>query len=135
MTDRLSQERRSWLMSRIGGKNTRPELAVRSLLHRLGFRFRLHRKDLPGTPDIVLPGRQAVVLVNGCFWHGHSCKQKGMPKSRTDYWNQKIEANRYRDARVQRQLRRLGWKVVVVWECELKTPERLERKLSKSIDR
>ena len=133
MADRLSPEHRSWLMSRIGGKNTQPEVLVRSLLHRLGYRFSLHRRDLPGTPDIVLPVRGAVVFVNGCFWHGHSCKRTRMPKSRMDYWGPKIDANRRRDARKRRQLVSLGWKVVVVWECELKNPGKLEDKLLRSI--
>lgn len=133
MVDRLSPERRSWLMSRIGGKNTRPEVLVRSMLHRLGYRFSLHRRDLPGTPDIVLPARGAVVFVNGCFWHGHACKRSRMPKSRIDYWGAKIDANRLRDARKRRQLVSLGWKVVVVWECELKHPDKLESKLLRLI--
>jgi DNA mismatch endonuclease (patch repair protein) len=94
----------------------------------------LHRKELPGTPDIVLPGRGAAVFVNGCFWHGHACKREKMPKSRKDYWEPKIDANRRRDARKRRQLKSLGWKVVVVWECELKRPESLERKLVRQID-
>lgn len=116
-------------MSRIRGADTKPEIAVRSLLHRMGYRFRLHRRELPGTPDIVLPGRISAIFVDGCFWHGHSCKRSRMPKSREDYWREKIEGNRRRDARKRRELRALGWKVVVVWECEIKRPERLARKL------
>jgi DNA mismatch endonuclease Vsr len=131
--DRLSPERRSWLMSRIHGANTKPELAVRSLLHRMGYRFRLHQKDLPGTPDIVMRGRGTVVFVHGCFWHGHACKRTKMPKSRVDYWAEKIEGNRRRDARKRRKLKSLGWNVVVVWECELKRPDRLAGKLRRSI--
>jgi DNA mismatch endonuclease (patch repair protein) len=132
--DRLSPEHRSWLMSRIRGSNTKPEIAVRSLLHRLGYRFRLHRRDLPGTPDIVLPGRETVVFVHGCFWHGHACKRTKMPKSRVDYWGEKIDANRRRDVRKRKNLKRLGWKVVVVWECELKRPDRLAEKLRRAIE-
>lgn len=120
-------------MSRIRGTNTKPELAVRSLLHRMGYRFRLHRKDLPGTPDIVLPGRGTVVFVHGCFWHGHACKRTKMPKSRVEYWAGKIEANRRRDARKRRKLKALGWNVVIIWECELKRPDRLAEKLERSI--
>lgn len=127
--DRLSPERRSWLMSRIKAANTKPEIAVRSLLHRIGYRFRLHRRDLPGTPDIVLPGRGAVIFVHGCFWHGHACKRDKMPKSRNDYWIEKIAANKTRDGRKRRQLRSLGWKVVVVWECEAKNLPKLANKL------
>jgi DNA mismatch endonuclease, patch repair protein len=121
-------------MARIRGSNTQPELAVRSLLHRLGYRFRLQRRDLPGTPDIVMPARKVVVFVHGCFWHGHWCKRTKMPKSRVDYWNEKIEGNRRRDVRKRRKLRSLGWKVVVVWECELKRPERLAMKLKRSVE-
>lgn len=133
--DRLSPERRSWLMSRIGSKNTRPEIAFRSLLHRLGYRFRLHRRDLPGTPDIVLPGWSTVVFVHGCFWHGHACKRDRMPKSRMVYWTQKIEANRRRDARKARTLRSLGWRVLTVWECELRDPARLSDRIVRLLDR
>lgn len=134
MTDRLDPQHRSWLMSRIAGSNTKPELAVRSMLHRMGFRFGLHRRDLPGTPDIVLPARGAVVFVNGCFWHGHACKTEKMPKSRIEYWGPKIEATRRRDARKLRELRALGWRTVVVWECELKNPTKLARKLLRLLD-
>lgn len=120
-------------MSKIGPRDTKPELAVRSLLHRLGYRFRLHRKDLPGTPDLVLPRHGVAIFVHGCFWHGHSCKIDKMPKSRTDYWGPKIEANKARDARKTRQLRKLGWRVLSIWECELKQPERLAKRLSARI--
>lgn len=133
MTDRLSPEARSRLMSRIRSRDTGPERAVRSILHGLGFRFRLHRRDLPGTPDIVLPGRGMVVFVHGCFWHGHRCKVDKMPKSRIDYWGPKIEANKARDKRKSAKLRRLGWSVVTVYECELKLPERLAARLFKRI--
>jgi DNA mismatch endonuclease (patch repair protein) len=133
MADRLTPEARSRLMSRIGSKNTGPELAVRSLLHRMGYRFRLHRKGLPGTPDIVLPGRGIAIFVNGCFWHGHACKVKKMPKSRVDYWAPKISANVLRDARKRRQLRRLGWRVLVIWECDTKNEERLSAKLGRHL--
>ncbi|PPJ41186.1 MULTISPECIES: very short patch repair endonuclease [unclassified Pseudoxanthomonas] len=131
--DRLSPERRSWLMSRIRGANTKPEIEVRSMLHRMGYRFRLHRRDLPGTPDIVLPGRGTVVFVHGCFWHGHVCKRTKMPKSRTKYWVEKIETNRSRDSRKRRGIRALGWKVVIVWECELKRPDKLAKKLQRAL--
>lgn len=133
MTDRLTPEARSRLMSKIGRANTGPERCVRSLLHRLGYRFRLQVASLPGTPDIVLPGRKAVVFVHGCFWHGHVCKTGKMPKSRVSYWVQKIDANRNRDRRQQRLLRKLGWKVILVWECELKDSVKLENKLQLAI--
>lgn len=133
MIDRLTPEARSRLMSRIRSGDTGPERAVRSLLHRLGLRFRLHRRDLPGTPDIVLPGRGIAIFVNGCFWHGHRCKTGKMPKSRTDYWGPKIEANKLRDRRKSAALRRLGWRVLVVHECELRKPDTLARKLRRLI--
>ena len=133
--DRLTPERRSWLMSRIGSKNTEPEVAFRSLIHRLGYRFRLHRRDLPGTPDLVLPGRRTVVFVHGCFWHGHACKREKMPKSRMDYWGPKIEANRQRDRKKARALRALGWRVITVWECELRNPDKLSTRIVRLLDR
>ena len=129
--DRLTPEARSRLMSRIGARDTSPELRVRSLLHRIGCRFRLHARDLPGTPDIVMPARGSVVFVNGCFWHGHRCKVGRMPKSRIDYWGAKIEANQRRDRRKSRLLRKLGWRVITVWECELKDTPRLQRRLAR----
>lgn len=116
-------------MSRIGPANTGPEIAVRSILHGLGYRFRLHRRDLPGTPDIVLPRFGTVVFVHGCFWHGHGCKKGRMPKSRTEYWGPKIEANRVRDAKKRRQLRALGWRVMTVRECEIRDSDKLRRRL------
>lgn len=133
MADIVDPVTRSVMMSRIRGKNTKPELTLRSLLHRQGFRFRLHGRELPGRPDIVFPRHKAVVFVHGCFWHGHACKVDKMPKSRTDYWGPKIEANRARDVRKAAKLRRLGWKVVTVYECELKQPERLARRLQTRI--
>lgn len=135
MADRITPEARSRLMSKIGPKNTGPELLVRSLLHRMGYRFRLHRKGLPGTPDIVLPGRSVAIFVNGCFWHGHACKVGKMPKSRLDYWGPKIEANIARDAKKRRQLRRLGWRTIVVWECGIKDEEKLAARLRRHLDR
>lgn len=130
MTDPLSPAQRSALMSRIRGKDTQPELAVRRLLHAMGYRFRLHRRDLPGTPDIVLPGRRKVVFVNGCFWHGHrTCKVGRTPKTRTEFWTQKMARNRRRDARKVRALRAAGWKVTIVWECQTRTPSTLATRL------
>ncbi len=134
MVDRLTPERRSRLMSRIGPRDTGPELRVRSLLHRLGYRFRLHRRDLPGTPDVVLPGRGKAIFVHGCFWHGHVCKVGKMPKSRKGYWGPKIAANRERDMRKRRQLAAQGWRSIVVWECATKDETRLARKLERFLD-
>lgn len=121
-------------MSRVGSEDTKPELRVRSLLHRLGYRFRLHRRDLPGTPDIVLPSRSIVVFVHGCFWHGHRCKIGKMPKSRTEYWGSKIAANVARDARKRRALYRLGWRSIVIWECEIRDERKLARRLKRFLD-
>ena len=129
--DRLTREHRSWLMSRIASKNTKPELAVRSTLHRLGFRFRLHRRGLPGTPDLVLPRFRVVVFVHGCFWHGHYCKREKMPKTNRRFWGEKIEANRTRDLRNRRALSRLGWRSLVVWECQAADPVRLALRLER----
>lgn len=129
MADRLQPEARRRLMQTVKGKNTGPELEVRSLLHRLGYRFRLHRRDLPGTPDIVLPGRGAAIFVHGCFWHGHECRIGRLPKSRLDYWAPKIQDNRARDERKHSQLVAAGWRVLTVWQCELADLKALERRL------
>lgn len=121
MTDTISKERRSWNMSRIKGRDTRPELKVRSLLHRAGFRFRLHSKELPGRPDIILPKYQAVIFVHGCFWHRHAgCRNATLPSTRHTFWKEKLEGNVVRDERNQAALEATGWSVFTVWECELK---------------
>jgi DNA mismatch endonuclease (patch repair protein) len=129
--DRLTPDARRRLMQAVKPEHTTPELAVRSLLHRMGCRFRLHRRDLPGTPDIVLPGRGCVVFVNGCFWHGHRCRWGRLPKTRIEYWSAKMKANRERDRRKRAELRAAGWQVATVWQCELRQPERLEARLRK----
>jgi DNA mismatch endonuclease, patch repair protein len=117
-------------MSRIKAKNTKPELAVRSFLHRRGFRFALHRRDLPGTPDIVLPQYRTVVFVHGCLWHGHiPCSKYLPPRTHREYWIPKIRENRRRDARQLRELRALGWRVFVVWECQIASGRLLEARL------
>lgn len=123
MVDVLTRERRSWNMSRIRGRDTAPEKLVRSVLHRSGYRFRLHSKKLPGRPDIVLPKHRTVVFVHGCFWHRHrGCRFAYTPKSRIAFWMAKFEGNVERDRRNARELRRLGWKFVTVWECEAGRP-------------
>jgi len=127
--DRLTRKRRSWNMSRIRGTNTDPEIRVRSLLHRLGYRFRLHGRDLPGKPDIVLRKYNAVVLVHGCFWHRHGCKWTYVPKSNKDFWRVKFERNVARDALVRKQLRAHGWRVLTIWACTTKDEKQLERRL------
>lgn len=132
--DKLSTERRSWNMARIQAEDTRPEVRVRSILHRMGYRFRLHLKELPGTPDIVLFKYRTVVLVHGCFWHRHcGCKYAYNPKSRADFWREKFANNVKNDIRVKRQLKVRGWKVVTVWECQVPDIERLTKRLSTEI--
>ncbi len=132
--DRIDRQRRSWNMSRIHGKNTKPEIVVRSLLHRLGFRFRIHVKTLPGRPDIVLPRWKTVVLVHGCFWHRHgNCQFAYTPKSRREFWLSKFEANVSRDKKTLGLLRKAGWKPIVVWECEIRDLEKLSRRLKQRI--
>ncbi len=121
MADTLTSERRSWNMSRIRGRNTRPELRLRSLLHRAGFRFRLHAKELPGRPDIVLPKYRTAIFVHGCFWHRHpGCRNTSAPSTRREFWHDKFEGNVSRDARNRAALQAAGWTVITVWECELK---------------
>jgi len=108
------------MMRRIKSRDTAPELTVRRLLHSLGYRFRLHRRDLPGSPDVVLPGKKAVIFVHGCFWHHHSCKLGRTPKGNQEYWVPKLARNVERDRRVRREIRALGWKVLVIWECQVR---------------
>jgi DNA mismatch endonuclease (patch repair protein) len=132
MVDRLTPERRSWLMSRVISKNTTPELAVRKMVHGLGFRFRLHPSDLAGKPDIVLPKWRSVIFVHGCFWHRHKgCKKATSPKSRVSFWKEKFARNVARDAAVRRKLNRDGWRVLTVWQCELADEPRLLARLKR----
>jgi len=122
---------RSETMRRVHSQDTAPEFSVRSLLHSLGYRFRLHRRDLPGVPDIVFPSRRCVLFVHGCFWHGHECPRGGrIPKTRTAYWLKKRAANLARDARHHQELDDLGWRWLVLWECELKDRETLTQRLA-----
>src|SRR5437660_1250360 len=117
--DRIDKQRRSWNMSRIKSKDTRPEILVRSTLHAMGYRFRLHSRALPGSPDIVLPKHHTALFVHGCFWHRHTgCRFAYTPKSRKKFWFAKFAANIARDIKASRALRQLGWKPVIVWECE-----------------
>jgi len=131
MPDVVDKETRSRMMSGIKGKNTKPEMVVRSFLHRQGFRFRLHSKTLPGKPDIVLPKFKTVVFVHGCFWHRHLCQQFVWPKTRMAFWKEKLEGNVARDKRKRRTLRFLGWTVITLWECGISETslKRLQRKL------
>ena len=121
MTDIVDSDKRSEIMSRIRNRDTAPEMIVRRMAHRLGFRFRLHRKDLPGSPDIVFPRHRAVIMVHGCFWHRHSgCKHASSPQTRVRFWEDKFRGNVVRDRRNETALRELGWRVMVIWECETK---------------
>lgn len=130
MTDTVSPRRRREIMSAVKGKNTAPEMTVRRLVHRLGYRYGLHCADLPGSPDLVFRSRGKVVFVHGCFWHAHRCPAGDrIPKTRPEFWTAKIDSNRRRDIRNKRELSRLGWSYMVVWECELKANERLARRL------
>jgi DNA mismatch endonuclease (patch repair protein) len=133
--DKLSREARSALMSRIRGKNTQPELIVRRLVHSMGFRYRLYRSELPGTPDLVFPGRRRVVFVHGCFWHNHQgCPGVRLPKSRKASWLKKLARNSERDRRVLAALRKMGWRTLVVWECQLRGLGRLRSRVARFLD-
>lgn len=128
--DSVDKLTRSKIMSRVRGKNTTPELIVRSVTHAMGYRFRLHRKDLPGKPDLVFPGRKKIVLVNGCFWHLHSCERYKIPKTNEEFWLRKLKLNQQRDQVVEEKLKALGWSVLTIWECEIKDKGKLERILT-----
>ncbi|MCA8298803.1 DNA mismatch endonuclease Vsr [Burkholderia sp. AU30198] len=120
MVDVVDSATRSRMMSGIRGRNTKPEILIRSLLHRQGFRFRLHVRDLPGKPDIVLPRYHAVIFVHGCFWHGHDCSLFKLPRTRPDFWREKIDRNRANDNKALTALLTEGWRVGIVWECALR---------------
>jgi DNA mismatch endonuclease (patch repair protein) len=127
--DKISPEKRSWTMARVKGKDTRPEKMARALLYGMGYRFRLHRADLPGKPDILLPRFKTAVFVHGCFWRRHSCKRTTTPASNTDYWNAKFARTVARDAMNKALLEMKGWRVLTVWECELKDVSALQARL------
>lgn len=140
MVDSLTKQQRSERMSRIRGADTKPEILVRRFLHAGGFRYRLHPADLPGKPDIALRKYRTVVLVHGCFWHAHHCQKGRVPRTRSRFWSKKFALNKARDARNARALRRLGWRVLTVWECSLATSatrqpvlERLANKIREQI--
>lgn len=134
VTDRVSAKVRSKIMASVGTKNTSPEMAVRSLLHAAGYRFRIHQKDLPGRPDLVFRSRRAIVFVHGCFWHGHGCSKGKLPKSKLGYWSPKIVQNRSRDTKTARKLRSQGWRVLVIWQCELRNIEKLKGRAMRFLD-
>jgi len=129
VADHVTSPKRSEIMKAVGTKNTGAEMIVRRLLHSKGFRYRLHRPDLPGSPDIVFPRFRKVVFVHGCFWHGHDCSKGRLPKSKPEYWRPKIEANKNRDLRCTAELMELGWNVAVVWQCELRNIAALSMKI------
>lgn len=129
MADIVDKETRSRVMSRIRGKNTKPEMFIRSGIHRLGYRFRLHCRKLPGRPDIVLPKYRAIILVNGCFWHGHDCPLFRLPGTRTEFWRKKIDNTRKRDRKNTAEYRRMGWRVLVIWECSIRGKSEAELSL------
>ncbi len=128
--DRLSKEHRSWNMSRISGENTGPERIIRSLLHKLGYRYRLYRKDLPGRPDIVLPRFRSIIFVHGCYWHRHkNCKYAYNPKSNSMFWESKFSENIKRDKKIVKNLRKMGWRVLIIWECQVYNIEVITKRL------
>ena len=129
MVDNLSPEQRSRLMSRVRGKDTQPEMVVRRLAHRLGYRFRLHLRDLPGSPDLVFPGRRKVVFVHGCYWHRHGCKKTTTPKSNTQFWQKKFDDNVKRDQKNLDDLANRGWDAMVVWQCQTRQIDDLAERL------
>lgn len=130
MADVHTKEQRSYNMSRIKGKDTKPEMLVRKHLHAKGFRYKLHDKTLPGKPDLVLPKYKTVIFIHGCFWHGHNnCNYFTIPKTRTEWWTEKIEKNKANDEKAVKLLRKDGWKIITVWECKLK-PAKIEKTLS-----
>lgn len=124
MSDRVSKATRSRIMASVATHNTGPEIVLRKALFRMGFRYVTHKKNLPGRPDLVFPRLRKAIFVHGCFWHGHHCKWGRLPKSRLDYWGPKIDGNRRRDSRAVRSLRRQGWSVLVVWQCQIRNVEK-----------
>lgn len=127
----LNQIERSYCMSRIKGKDTTPEMAVRRVVHGMGYRYRLHRRDLPGTPDIVLTRHKKIIFVHGCFWHMHNCKKgKSTPATNAEFWEKKRTENRERDKRNIAALKKMGWQVLVVWECQVKKPEQVRERVA-----
>ena len=130
MTDIFDRKKRSEIMSRVRGRDTEPEMIVRKIAHGLGFRFRLHRRDLPGSPDLMFPRYRAVIMVHGCFWHRHpGCKYASSPKTRVRFWEDKFEGNVVRDRRNEGALDELGWRVMVIWECETRDREAVAERI------
>ena len=133
--DPLTPEQRRYTMAQVHSTDTKPEMRVRRLAHRLGYRFRLHRKDLPGKPDLVFPGRKKVIFVHGCFWHGHDCPAgRKRPQTNQEYWTRKLDRNQQRDIDNETKLRELGWNSEVIWECQTKDEDKLARQLTAFLD-
>lgn len=134
-TDNLTREQRRRTMKRVKSTNTSPEMLVRRLVHGMGCRYRLHRRDLPGAPDLVFAGRRKIIFVHGCFWHGHDCKSgRKRPKTNREYWSRKLDRNKTRDAENQLKLKELGWDVLIAWECEMKDRDALEERLRRFLE-
>ncbi len=128
-------EQRSRNMSAIKSKNTKPEIKVRKILHSMGYRFRLHSKGLPGSPDIVLPKYKTVIFVHGCFWHRHeNCKYASTPKTRQEFWENKFNANKIRDQKILKEIKSLGWKFIIIWECEARNIQSIEEKIKRFLN-
>ncbi len=133
--DVFSKEKRSQIMSCVSGKNTKPELIVRSLLHHMRYRFRLHRKDLPGKPDIILPKYKKVIFIHGCFWHGHkNCTRSKRPTTNNEFWQKKLDRNMQHDKEIVHNLKGLGWDILIVWTCEIKNIDQLKDKILKFLE-
>jgi len=131
MSDILTPSQRHTVMSHNKGKDTNPEISVRRLIHSLGLRYRLHRRDLPGCPDMVFPGKKKVIFINGCYWHRHNCKKgRSMPETRKKFWQAKFERTVERDKKNYKALKKLGWQVLVLWECQLRDLKKLKKKVS-----
>lgn len=128
--DTLTKDERSERMSRVRSADTKPEMAVRRTVYRMGYRYRLHAKGLPGNPDLTFKARRKVIFVHGCFWHQHGCRQYRMPRTRTYFWQPKLQSNKARDTKVRRELRKLGWNVLVLWECQIKDVVQLQDRIS-----
>jgi len=131
--DKFTKEKRSQIMALVKNKNTKPEIFVRSLLHKSGFRFQLFRKDLPGSPDIILPKYGMVIFVHGCFWHGHKCPRGQRPVSNRKFWNEKLDKNKFRDKKNYQKIKAIGWKVEIIWECEaIRSVKKILKKLKRA---
>ena len=135
MTDVFTARKRSAIMQAIRGKDSKPEMTIRRLAHSLGYRYRLHVSELPGKPDLVFPSRRKIIQVHGCFWHRHSCRKgRSLPSTRASFWQEKLDRNKARDATDRRRLRKLGWNVLVVWECQVKNADTLMERIVGFLD-